>query len=90
MNAREETLRQLALDVNDGSLVQTLDGAEMIYTIVRQAQSDTGEISAAESTQLVPGDVLKVKVQAVEPIGATLPAAADAGQADSSGSATTQ
>ena len=89
LDAREETVRQLALDINDGSLAPS-DGAEMTFAIVRETQPDTGEMTAAESTRLAPGDVLKVKTEPVKPIGPGLPAAADAANAEPSTSSTTQ
>jgi len=62
IRTREETLNQLLL-ADNGGLGEAPDGSsQMRFAVVRQNQSASAELSASESTPLLPGDVLKVEV----------------------------
>ncbi len=68
LKSREYTIRQLLQA--DSTIVlkeAPVGSSDLKFVIVRQDKQKSGELDAAESTTLVPGDVLKVQVSATLP-----------------------
>jgi protein involved in polysaccharide export with SLBB domain len=63
LKSRERTLRELLLGGGTGISEQAQRGGfELRFTVVRHNQPNAADVSASESTPLMPGDVLKVDV----------------------------
>lgn len=70
LKSREQTLRRLLLSDGIGSTEETPEASFVLrFTVVRNGQSESAEMPASESTQLLPGDVLKVEVEMPVPTG---------------------